>query len=170
VNEKVYTVSLLSMALVMWIAVHWADDEPGPHRDRWLILIGYLLTLSSTNHMMGVLAAPAVAIYVLWTDWRAAVRPWVILLGWLVLIAASGAWTEALSGTTTGIVVALVTVGLLAWSIIKDAKNPFLWLSVLAVVVGISLNYVFLPIVPGLPPINEGDSSPAGASTCSTVQ
>ncbi len=158
VNEKVYTVSLLSMALVMWIAVHWADDEPGPHRDRWLILIGYLLTLSSTNHMMGVLAAPAVAIYVLWTDWRAAARPWVILLGWLVLIAASGVWTEALSGTTTGIVVAVVTVGLMAWSIIADAKNPFLWLSVLAVVVGISLNYVFLPIrAAHLPAINEGE-------------
>src|SRR5690606_2911945 len=27
VNEKVYTVSLLSMALVMWLAVHWADDK-----------------------------------------------------------------------------------------------------------------------------------------------
>ena len=29
VNEKVYTVSLLSMALVTWFAVHWGDDEPG---------------------------------------------------------------------------------------------------------------------------------------------
>ncbi len=68
VNEKVYTVSLFFMALVTWLAVHWGDDEPGPHRDRWLILIAYLLALTSTNHMMGVLAAPAVAVYVLWTD------------------------------------------------------------------------------------------------------
>src|SRR5919106_4764158 len=58
VNEKVYTVSLFFMALVTWLAVHWGDDEPGPHRDRWLILIAYLLALTSTNHMMGVLAAP----------------------------------------------------------------------------------------------------------------
>ena len=158
VNEKVYTLSLLSMALVMWIVVHWGDDEPGPHRDRWLILIAYLLTLSSTNHMMGVLAAPAVAIYVLWTDWRAALRPWVLLLGWLVLIAASGVWAETIAGTTTGIVVGLVTAGLIAWSVIKDAKNPFLWLSILAVVVGISLNYIFLPIrAAQLPAINEGE-------------
>jgi hypothetical protein len=158
VNEKVYTLSLLSMALVMWIVVHWGDDEPGPHRDRWLILIAYLLTLSSTNHMMGVLAAPAVAIYVLWTDWRAALRPWVLLLGWLVLIAASGVWAETIAGTTTGIVVGLVTAGLIVWSVIKDAKNPFLWLSILAVVVGISLNYIFLPIrAAQLPAINEGE-------------
>lgn len=158
VNEKVYTVSLLSMALVMWIAVHWADDEPGPHRDRWLILIAYLLTLSSTNHMMAVLAAPSVAVYVLWTDWREAFRPWVILLAWLVLIAASGVWTEALNGSPTGIGVGLVTAGLAAWAIIKDAKNPCLWLGVLAVVVGISLNYVFLPIrAAHFPAINEGE-------------
>ena len=60
VNEKVYTVSLFSMALVTWLAVHWGDDAPGAHRDRWLVLIVYILALSSTNHMMGILAAPAV--------------------------------------------------------------------------------------------------------------
>ena len=79
VNEKVYTVSLFFMAMVTWLAVHWGDDEPGPHRDRWLILIAYLLALTSTNHMMGVLAAPAVAVYVLWTDWRVLTRPRVLL-------------------------------------------------------------------------------------------
>src|ERR687896_58059 len=29
VNEKVYTLSLLSMALVMWLVVRWGDDEAG---------------------------------------------------------------------------------------------------------------------------------------------
>ncbi len=110
VNEKVYTVSLLSMALVTWLAVHWGDDAPGPHRDRWIILIAYITALSSTNHLMGVLAAPAVAIYVLWTDWRVVTR-WRVLLG-----------------------------------------------VALAVVVGISVNYIFLPIRAGqFPPINEGE-------------
>lgn len=110
VNEKVYTVSLLSMALVMWLAVHWGDDQPGPHRDRWVILIAYILALSSTNHMMGVLAAPAVAVYILWTDWRVLTRPWVIL----------------------GVVGALL--------------------------LGVSVNYLFLPIrAAQSPPINEGE-------------
>jgi len=110
VNEKVYTVSLFFMALVTWLAVHWGDDEPGPHRDRWLILIAYLLALTSTNHMMGVLAAPAVAVYVLWTDWRVLTRP-AVLVGIFV-----------------------------------------------AVVVGVSVNYLFLPIrAAHFPPINEGE-------------
>ena len=57
VNEKVYTVSLLSIALVMWLVVRWGDDEPGPHRDRWLVLIAYVLALTSTNHLMGAAGA-----------------------------------------------------------------------------------------------------------------
>lgn len=110
VNEKVYTVSMFSTALIAWLGVHWADDKPGPHRDRWIVLIAYLLALTSTNHMMGVLAAPAVAVYVLWTDWRVVTRPWVIAS---VLVAA---------------------------------------------VVGVSLNYIYLPIrAAHYPPINEGE-------------
>src|SRR3712207_8312524 len=52
VNEKVYTVSLLSIAVVMWLVVRWGDDAPGPHRDRWLVLIAYVLALTSTNHLI----------------------------------------------------------------------------------------------------------------------
>ncbi len=110
VNEKVYTVSLLSIALVMWLVVRWGDDEPGPHRDRWLVLIAYVLALTSTNHLMGVLAVPALVVYVLWTDWRVVTRPTVLI----------------------GIVIAAV--------------------------VGISLNYLWLPMRAGqYPPINEGE-------------
>jgi hypothetical protein len=110
VNEKVYTVSLLSIALVMWLVVRWGDDEPGPHRDRWLVLIAYVLALSSTNHLMGVLAVPALVVYVLWTDWRVITRPTVL-------------------------------VGIL-----------------LAVLVGVSLNYIWLPMrAAQYPPINEGE-------------
>ena len=127
VNEKVYTISLLSIALVMWLAVRWGDDEPGPHRDRWLVLIAYVLALTSTNHMMGVLAAPAVAVYVLLTDWRAIFRP------------------------------------------------PVIGAVVVAVLVGISLNYIYLPMrAAQLPPINEGEPigffSPALQDVLNRVQ
>jgi hypothetical protein len=158
VNEKVYTVSSLSMACAMWVAVHWGDDRPGQHRDRWLILIAYILTLSSTNHLMGVLAAPGVAIYVLWTDWREALRPWVLLLGWLVFIAVFGLWTETLGGSPLGLLIGGVTLGLGGYALWHDRGNPMLWLGILAVVVGISLNYLFLPIrAAQYPAINEGE-------------
>ena len=78
VNEKVYTVSLLSIAVVMWLVVRWGDDEPGPHRDRWLVLIAYVLALTATNHLMGFLALPALGIYVLGPTggWPSSPGPW----------------------------------------------------------------------------------------------
>jgi hypothetical protein len=108
--------------------------------------------------MMGVLAAPAVLVYILWTDWREALRPWVLTLGWFVLIAVTGAWTQAIEGSLEGVVVAVVTLGLLIWSLVRDARNPMLYLGLGAVVVGISLNYAFLPMRGAqFPPINEGE-------------
>lgn len=84
VNEKVYTVSLLSIAMVVWFTLRWADEPAGERRDRWLIASVYILALSSTNHMMGILALPVMGIYVLMTDWRVMLRPKVIVA---VLIA-----------------------------------------------------------------------------------
>jgi hypothetical protein len=110
VNEKVYTVSLLCIALVMWLVVRWGDDAPGTHRDRWLVLIAYVLALGSTNHLMSLLAVPALVVYVLWTDWRVVTRP--AVLG--------------------GIIVAIL--------------------------VGVSINYLWLPLrAAQYPPINEGE-------------
>src|SRR5437667_374621 len=62
VNEKVYTVSVLSIALVLWLAVRWADQPAAARRDHQLVLIVYLLALTATNHLMGVLAAPALLV------------------------------------------------------------------------------------------------------------
>ncbi len=170
VNEKVYTVSLFSMALVTWLAVHWGDDEPGAHRDRWLVLIVYILALSSTNHMMGILAAPALAVYVIWTDWRAATQPWIILVVYALLLAISGQWTSMFT-TATGfgfnpdwkqwgslLYLAPVVLGYAVWRAPADFRRPMLYVGLAAVVVGVSLNYIYLPMrAAQFPPINEGE-------------
>ena len=110
VNEKVYTVSLLSIAIVAWFAVRWADDAPGPRRDRWLLAAIYIIALTSTNHTMGVLGAPILAVYVLLTDWRVLIRP------------------------------------------------RFLGLALVVAVIGVSPNYVYLPLrAAQLPAVNEGE-------------
>src|SRR6266702_3544193 len=62
VNEKVYTLSLLSIALVLWLIVRWDDQPPGEGHDHHLLMIVYLLALTATNHMMGVLVGPVVAV------------------------------------------------------------------------------------------------------------
>src|SRR3970282_1143678 len=62
VNEKVYTLSLLSIALILWLIVRWDDQPAGEGHDHYLLLIVYLLALTATNHMMGVLVGPVVMV------------------------------------------------------------------------------------------------------------
>jgi Protein of unknown function (DUF2723) len=158
VNEKVYTLSLLSMALVMWLVVRWGDDEPGTHRDRWLVLIAYVLALTSTNHLMGVLVLPALAVYVLWTDWRTVLRPWAIVTFYALLLAITGDWIAIIQGGTVGAVLILVTIVVLGYAVWKTPRDPLVYLGLVSVIVGISLNYLWLPLrAAQYPPINEGE-------------
>ena len=79
VNEKVYTVSLLGIALVSWLMIRWCDEPDGRKPDRILVLVAYLCGLGYANHMAGMLAAPAVGIAVLIVRWRTIMR-WKLLL------------------------------------------------------------------------------------------
>jgi hypothetical protein len=84
VNEKVYTVSLLGLAVVSWLIVRWCDDPDGSKADRLLVLIAYLSGLGYANHMAGFLALPAVAAAV-------AIRRPGTLLRWRLLLAIAAA-------------------------------------------------------------------------------
>ena len=75
VSEKVYTVSLLSITLALWLAIRWADHPAGERPDRLLVLIGYLMVLTSANHQMGLLAIPAILVLVTMTDVGILIRP-----------------------------------------------------------------------------------------------
>jgi len=162
VNEKVYTVSMFSTALVVWLGVHWADDDPGPHRDRWLVLIAYIITISSTNHMMGVLGSIAVATYVLWTDWRLALKPWVLMMALTMGLAVSGMGAVLVTGPMAGRGAIILAYGALllytAWSDPAEFRRPIFYLGAIAVLIAIGPNYIFLPLrAAHFPPINEGE-------------
>jgi hypothetical protein len=86
VNEKVYTLSVLSIALTLWLTLRWADQPDATRRDHLLLTIIYLIALSATNHLMGILVAPAVLVYVLMTDARALIRPRMLAAAVLVII------------------------------------------------------------------------------------
>jgi hypothetical protein len=58
VNEKVYTVSLVGVAIISWLTVRWCDDPDGPRADKLLVLIAYLLGLGYSNHMADSSPAP----------------------------------------------------------------------------------------------------------------
>jgi hypothetical protein len=84
VNEKVYTVSLVGIAIISWLMIRWSDDPDGRKADRILVLVAYILGLGYANHMGGMLAAPAAAVAVI-------VRRPRTILRWKLLLACFGA-------------------------------------------------------------------------------
>jgi hypothetical protein len=65
VNEKVYTVSLVGMAISAWLIVRWCDEPDAPGANKLLVLVAYLCGLGYANHMAGMLVLPAAGIAVL---------------------------------------------------------------------------------------------------------
>jgi hypothetical protein len=90
VNEKVYTVSLFTIALLSWLAIHWRENLGKGKDDNLLILMVFILALSVGNHLMAFLAVPAIVLYVLLVHPRT-------LLNWKLYLASAVA---ALLGLT----------------------------------------------------------------------
>ncbi len=73
VNEKVYTVSFLTVAIVSWMAFLWRDhveEHVGASGTRWhddnvLVFMAFVVFLSSEgNHRMALLVAPALLVFI----------------------------------------------------------------------------------------------------------
>jgi len=64
-NEKVYTVSVAVIAAVSWLALRWYDQREEPAGVRALLVALYLMVLGASNHLMSVLPAPALVVFVL---------------------------------------------------------------------------------------------------------
>lgn len=65
VNEKVYTVSLFTIALMSWLVFRWREHLGRGKDDNLILLIVFILALSVGNHLMAFLAAPALVALIL---------------------------------------------------------------------------------------------------------
>ncbi len=90
VNEKVYTVSLFTIALLSWLALHWRENLGKGKDDNLLVLMVFILALSVGNHLMAFLAAPALAVFILVIHPRT-------LLNWRLYLGAALAFFLGLS-------------------------------------------------------------------------
>ena len=161
VNEKVYTLSLLSIALILWLIVRWDDQPAGEAHDHHLLLIIYLLALTATNHMMGVLVGPVVII-LLYPPLKKQRPPSNAerSIEWSQFFVFTGVWALLLS---LGLehwewvaVAGVFFVGALLYAIMAGNVS-FAVAALLVCVVGLSV-YTYLPIRAHFyPPINEGE-------------
>ena len=162
VNEKVYTLSLLSIALILWLIVRWDDQPAGEAHDHYLLLIIYLLALTATNHMMGVLVGPVVLVLLFpplkeqrpTSDEERAIE-WsqflVVTAVWLLLLSLG------LESATPVMLAGALFIAALVYATLVAGNVSFGLAALLVAVVGLSV-YVYLPIRAGFhPPINEGE-------------
>src|SRR6266566_4554726 len=162
VNEKVYTLSLLSIALILWLIVRWDDQPAGQAHDHYLLLIIYLLALTATNHMMGVLVGPVVIVLLFppLKDQRP-VSDEERALEWSQFLVVTSVWLLLLSlGLESGtpvMIAGAIFVASLIYATLVAGNVSFALTALLVAVVGLSV-YVYLPIRAGFhPPINEGE-------------
>ena len=82
VNEKVYTVSLMFVALITYLAMVWEDHSETWRGDRIFLLVCFLLGLGATNHQMSLLPIIALGVFLVIHSART-------LLRWRLLSAAA---------------------------------------------------------------------------------
>jgi hypothetical protein len=67
-NEtEVYAVATFTIAAMSWLAHVWRRDRAGSHAQRVLLLIVYLAGMSIGNHLLALLAGPAVIMFMVST-------------------------------------------------------------------------------------------------------
>ena len=62
VEGEVYALSSFFTAAVFWAILKWENIAEEKHANRWLILIGYLVGLSTGVHLLNLLAIPAIGL------------------------------------------------------------------------------------------------------------
>jgi hypothetical protein len=156
VNEKVYTVSLLFVAAISYLAMLWEDHSDTFRGDRIIVLIAFLLGLGATNHQMSLLPLPALAAFVLWHNhgrlltWRSVAIVCGGLVAGVVIGAGLGAvgWPLPRVWLYTG---ALALVAVVLSPRVAVAATVLL-------LVGFSVQLLFVPIRSAQNPIiDEAD-------------
>ncbi|MBK6284587.1 MAG: DUF2723 domain-containing protein [Draconibacterium sp.] len=62
VEGEVYALSSLFTAAVFWAILKWENVADEPNANRWLVLIAYLMGLSTGIHLLNLLAIPAIGL------------------------------------------------------------------------------------------------------------
>ena len=164
-NEtEVYAIATAMMSAMTWLVLRWRDTRD----PRLLLMIVYLNALSIGNHLLALLAGPAIVAFVAFTLWRdpaADLRTrnvkwaeWgVLAASWLVLLAVGLGWQNTFWKFVLVLAI-LMFLGAAVWSATERAAL-FPAMVLLVAAAGVS-TYAFLYIRAGLDPVlNEADPS-----------
>ncbi len=161
-NEtEVYTFATFSIAAICWLCLRWRDVRATARAPHILLLVMYIAALSVGNHLLALLAGPAVSLFMLhtlrtlpaaepadrqmeWAEWGA------LTALWFMLVAVG------LGSTSLLILGGVALAAAAAWCLVTGSRAfPLVAIGVAAF--GVSI-YGFLFIRAGLHPVlNEAD-------------
>lgn len=159
-NEtEVYALAVATIGIVVWLALRWRDHRGGERASRTLLLIVYLLGLAVGNHLLALLAGPAVIAFCAFTLRTApAGDPAARTREWAEVGVVAGIWALLVGvglGAAAPIVVGAVLLASAAGYAVWKGRGAFAALSLLLAAVGVS-TYLFLLVRSGQhPAINE---------------
>ncbi len=163
-NEtEVYSVATFTIALICWLCLRWREARGTERALRLILLIVYLAGISMGNHLLALLAGPAVVMFLAATLQSApAATPAVRSREWATVAVVAGLWA-LLIGTGLGSTPLIVLGGLCFVAAAAFAATagmlPFALLSFAVAAVGVT-TYLFLYIRAGQAPTpNEADPS-----------
>lgn len=163
VETEVYTVATLTIALASWLTLRWRESRDNAHGARLLLLVLYLGGISIGNHLLALLAGPAIVACIVAEAWwrplgdsRAVRSEWarigVVTAVWTLLIALG------LGSSTLTMLTGSMTIAAVAWAL-RQRETGFAATSLLIALVGVT-PYLFLFLrAQQAPFLNEADPS-----------
>jgi transmembrane protein TMEM260 (protein O-mannosyltransferase) len=159
-NEtEVYAAATFTIAAMCWLCLRWRELRGTPRASHLLLLILYLAGVSIGNHLLALLAGPAVVAFLVHTIWSTpAADQDERRAEWAQAAVVAGTWALLIGsglGSTT-----LVTLGGLCYVVAAGfaattGSLPFALVALVISFIGVT-SYLYLYIRSGLhPPINE---------------
>ncbi|MFW6157339.1 MAG: DUF2723 domain-containing protein, partial [Balneolaceae bacterium] len=81
VEAEVYALSMFFTAIVVWMALKWAENHEKPYSERWLILIAYMFGLAIGVHLLNLLALFFVALIIYFKKQEFSIKSFALMGG-----------------------------------------------------------------------------------------
>lgn len=175
VEAEVYALSMFFTAIVVWLALKWAENHDRPNNERWLLLIAYMFGLALGVHLLNLLALYFVALIVYFKKKEFSIYSMAVAAGIAVasflliypftvqmLPSIMDGIDDATYGLIGPVVFTVLLIATLAWGLYFTHKNDyrlanFVILCYTMILIGYSsYSLVFIRSIAD-PPIDEND-------------
>lgn len=166
IEAEVYSLSSAIIAFVVWLAFVWWDRQGEPGNDKLLVLIVYILGVSTGVHLGTILIAPSLLV-LFWMVRPGTffspkfMVPFLAICGFIVLLYLNGALDMGLSDK---VILGILGLGIL-YALVQNKffirKNLVAWW-VLVGMIGITVQLFLLIRSQQMPNVNEGAPTTLG--------